>query len=195
MRALVVYILDKSITLFDDVLEDKPEKIDLGSEDFVENIGIAILEKFEGVFEKFEIIYIQPPKWDEIDHEDFYVDIFPFRSGFTEEYIIRTLKNKNKNHKYYRVLGIYPGTIWFKTDFDLVPHICGTSESDIAIISLQTIFENDIDKLLNDCVNTSCHELGHTFGLKHHENCVMGKENKRPFFCQTCLQKLHAHCK
>jgi len=190
VRDLGMYILDRRITLFDDVLKDKPERIDLASEDFVQKIGVGILKKFEGVFEKFEIIYVPPPTWDEIAYEDFYVDVFPFRSGFTEEYIIRILRKKNKDRKYYRILGIYPGTIWFKTDFDLVPHIYGTSESNIAIISLQTIFENDIDKLLNDCVSISCHELGHTFGLGHHDNCVMSKGSKRPLFCQKCLGEL-----
>jgi predicted Zn-dependent protease len=191
MRDLGIFVLDKRIVLFDDVLKDKPEKIVLPSSSFVGNMGFGILKRFKGLFEKYEIIHIQAPKWDEIDYEDFYVDTsFPFRSGFTDEYIIKTLKKRNKNHKYCRILGIYPGTIWSKTDCDLVPHISGTSESNIAIISLQIIFENDAVKLLNDCINISCHEIGHTFGLKHHDNCVMSPGNEKPFFCRKCLRRI-----
>jgi predicted Zn-dependent protease len=193
MKNLAIYLLDIHITLFDDVLKDEPEKINIDTEDFLQKIGAGIFKKFEKFFENFKIFYIPPPMANEINSEDFYIDtIFPYRSGLAEEYIIRKLKEENVNDKYYRILGIYPGTIWFKTDIhDLVPYIKGTSESNIALISLQTFFKNDINKLLSDAINISCHELGHTFGLEHHEDCIMSQGDKKPFFCRECLRKIH----
>jgi len=191
MRTLGVFLFETKIKIFENVLQDEPKEIDINPANFLEKLGAEVLRKFEGVFEKSEIVYVPTPGWDCISHEDFHIDVFPYRSGFTEDYLIKTLRRKNENRQYYRILGVYPGTIWFKTNYDLVPHINGTSESDIAIISLQTIFENDNDKLLNDSSNVVSHELGHTFGLSHHGDCVMSQGNKKPLFCHKCLIKLH----
>jgi predicted Zn-dependent protease len=193
MKNLGIYLLDNHITLFDDELKDEPEKINIDPDDFLHKIGVEIFKKFKNFFKSFEILYIPPPMVDDINEEDFYIDtIFPYRSGLTEGYIIRKLKEENIGDKYYRILGIYPGTIWFKTAIhDLVPYIKGTSTLDIAIISLQTFFESNIEKLLEDAINISCHELGHTFGLEHHEDCIMSERDKKPFFCRECLRKIH----
>jgi predicted Zn-dependent protease len=191
MRTLGMFLFETKIKIFEDVLQDKPREIDINPADFLEKLGAEILRKFEGVFEKPEVVYVPTPGWDDISNEDFYIDFFPYRSGFTEDYLVKTLGKKNENCQYYRILGVYPGTIWFMTDSGLVPHINGTSESDIAIISLQTIFENDKYKLLNDSSNVASHELGHTFGLSHHGNCVMSQGSKKPLFCHKCLAKLH----
>jgi hypothetical protein len=45
----------------------------------------------------------------------------------------------------------------------------------------------------DDVVETSAHELGHTFGLPHHSDkiCIMNEANSLPkYFCGDCLQKI-----
>ena len=183
MRTLGVFLFETKIRLFNDVLQEEPKRVDIDPADFLKKLEIGILRKFDGLFENSEIVYLQPPGWDSISKEDFYIDVaFPYRSGFTEDYLIKTLRKKNESCRYFRVLGVYPWTIWFETDFGVTPHINGTSKSDIAIISLQNIFENNNDRLLNDSVNIASHELGHTFGLDHHRNCIMSQGNKKPLF-------------
>ena len=192
MKNLGIIILFKDIILFDDVYQENPKEIIVKSDNFLFKIGKKIIDKFNNFFINFEIIYIPSPKINDIDKNDFYYDtVFPFRSGFTEKFILKKLKELYDESNYYRILGIYPGTIWFTIEeYELIPYINGTARSNIAVLSLQTFFEGNVYELLINTIIISCHEIGHTLGFKHHKNCIMSNKNKKHFFCQNCIRKL-----
>ncbi|MCW1300209.1 MAG: hypothetical protein QXP04_04940 [Candidatus Nanoarchaeia archaeon] len=130
----------------------------------------------------------------EIGWRDFYVDYFPEFSGPIVGSIFKRIKQEAEKENFYRVLGISPMMLWKKTSQGEYTNLFhGTSNSKIGLSSVASLWDGEsLDELILKVSNNCAHELGHTFGLEHHIDCLMDTERDRfnSRFCDECKNKI-----
>ena len=141
-----------------------------------------------------------------------YNEFDKFKKQYDGDQILDRLKIYGKSKKLFRVLGVIDQDI-FSALVDYRFGCAKFSENPlygVALISISRLKEKFYDRTENlqllelRILKEALHELGHTFGLSlknHCENyCVMNFspnvskiEEKPPFFCEPCMNKLDAY--
>ena len=139
---------------------------------------------------------------------------YSIEKKYNGDQILNRLRTYAESKKYFRILGIIDQDI-----FSLLLKFCfGIAKFSedpsygAALISIYRLKENLYERKENlqllelRTLKEALHELGHTFGLSLDEHCqnycvmnfsetVSTIEQKPPFFCQSCINKLDIYFK
>ena len=136
-------------------------------------------------------------------------DYDPMRNQYNASKILNKLQIVAKEKMYFRLLGvldvdIYSGILNFIFGIANTPKLHTFKDTLPALISItrlrETFYKREPNEALFELriLKEAVHELGHTFGLMHHEGeCIMRFANSlmevdiRPLdFCNSCVEKI-----
>lgn len=183
-----VYIIGNEMS----VLKPPLGKMKVITPKFMYYTSLTTVKYFpKGTFNEVKIVR----KPIDVGWDDFYLDVsIPEWSGPIAESIFKKIEKEMKEECFYRALGISPMVMWKKAkqgEYTNLFH--GTSNDKIGLSSIASLWEGEsLDGLVLKVANNCAHELGHTFGLTHHINCLMDTERDRfnSRFCKKCNDKL-----
>jgi predicted Zn-dependent protease len=183
------------------IAKETPKSFTLDiNQKFIEEVGEGVLKLYpRNVFDGLEVIPrpISAPFLPKFVEEDFKDVIFydllpqPGTSDKIEKFISK--------HKKYRVLGFTACNIVALDPCYFQPtrmQIIGYGEERHAAVSLLEILRLYGESLVKECaVLEGAGEIAHSFGIQHHENCLMNHDPKKRiterknYFCQECIKK------